>query len=228
MVKGFRLAVTQFHSFAAALECSRKDNLSLVFRSTPLLMTFQFILDIGTVLLMILGAGLLLNGSISLFVWLIFLILALRMYEPIKALGPVYEITQSAEATLDRIEAILSEKPQVHGCSTLPPGLIAINFKNVSFAYNDNIEGDGQVVVAGEETGGGGRPGARGQADRGRAHDPTVIAAAGSVRASAPRTRTGSDRPQRWQAAHQNRRRPAAVLSRTGEPQRRQGRPVRW
>ena len=90
------------------------------------------------------------------------------------------------------------------------------------------VEGDGQVVVAGEETGGGGRPGARGQADRGRAHDPTVIAAAGSVRASAPRTRTGSDRPQRWQAAHQNRRRPAAVLSRTGEPQRRQGRPVRW
>ncbi|WP_181040319.1 ABC transporter ATP-binding protein [Desulfobulbus oralis] len=138
VVKGFRLAVTQFHSFAAALERSRKDNLSLVFRSTPLLMTFQFILDIGIVLLMILGAVLLLNGSISIFVWLTFLILALRMYEPIKALGPVYEITQSAEATLDRIEAILSEKPQVHGCRTLAPGPVDINFKNVSFAYDDN------------------------------------------------------------------------------------------
>jgi ATP-binding cassette subfamily B protein len=136
VITGFGLAGGRFAALAALLERARRENLALVFRALPLMTGFQAILDAGFVALLLLGAHLLVGGATSLFAYLTFLVLALRMYEPVKALGTVYEITQAAEVTLDRLEALLALRPLPAGSAAPPRGREDIAFHDVSFAYD--------------------------------------------------------------------------------------------
>ncbi len=138
VVKGFKQGGERFRSFAAALARFKRDNLALVFSTTPLMLAFQALLDLGFIILLVFGAYLFLGGETSLFAYLTFLVLGLRLYEPIKALGSVYEVTQSAEVTLDRIEALLKEKPLKEGTEVAPRKDVGIDFNKVSFSYDQN------------------------------------------------------------------------------------------
>lgn len=135
VVKGFRLTGRRFASFVALLERYKRENLSLVFRALPFMMGFQAILDAGFVALLLCGAFLFVGGEATLFAYLTFLVLGLRLYEPVKALGTVYEITQSAGVTLDRLEALLARRPLAEGDAAPPRGPEDIVFRNVGFAY---------------------------------------------------------------------------------------------
>lgn len=137
VVKGFRQTGERFRSFAAVLKRFKRDNLALVFNSLPFMLGFQALLDMGFIILMVMGAYLFLGGQADLFAYLTFLVLGLRMYEPIKALGTVFEITQSAEVTVERIEALLRESPLPEGTASAPEGAADITFKDVSFSYGD-------------------------------------------------------------------------------------------
>lgn len=86
-------------------------------------------------LILLAGAFYIACGDISLFVFLTFLILGLRIYEPIKALGAVYEITKSAEITIDRIESLLFAAKVTEGSDNTLPDTFDIAFENVSFSY---------------------------------------------------------------------------------------------
>ncbi len=137
IVKGFRIVGKRFSAFADLLEQFKNENLSLLFRSLPFMIGFQAMLDAGFVILLMFGAYLFIGGEATLFAYLTFLVLGLRIYEPIKALGTVYEITQSAEVTIERLEAFLDEKPHIAGTSSPEKKMEDITFKNVFFGYGD-------------------------------------------------------------------------------------------
>ncbi len=138
VVKGFKLAGERFRAFAELLSRFKRINLSLVFRSMPFMLGFQALLDCGFVVLLLYGAYLFLGGQTSLFAFLAFLVLGLRLYEPIKALGSVYEVSQAAEVTVDRLEALMNEKPLPEGAVAKRPASSAIAFENVSFRYGSD------------------------------------------------------------------------------------------
>lgn len=139
IVKGFRIAGKRFKAFADLLEQFKRENLSLLFRSLPFMLGFQAMLDTGFVIVLFFGAYLFIGGQATLFAYLTFLVLGLRIYEPIKALGTVYEITQSAEVTIERLEEFLAIKPHVAGTLTPEQQMEDILFKNVSFGYSDKL-----------------------------------------------------------------------------------------
>lgn len=138
VVKGFRLVGKRFSAFADMLERYKQANLRLLFRSLPLMLGFQAVLDAGFVILLLTGAYLFIGGEASLFAFLTFLVIGLRIYEPIKALNTVYEITQSAEVTIERLEKLLAESPHTSGEANPALGQEDITFRDVSFAYSEN------------------------------------------------------------------------------------------
>lgn len=135
VVKGFRMIGKRFASFMALLERHKKENLQLVYRFLPLMLGYQAILDGGFVLLLLAGAYLFTTAQTSLFIFLAFLILGLRIYEPLKGLGAVYEITQSAELTIERLEALLAQPVMLTEDAEPPITDVSVHFENVSFAY---------------------------------------------------------------------------------------------
>ncbi len=136
VIKAFKQAGPRFSKFDAALKRFKQDNLRLVIRSVPPLMLFKAVLDFGFVLILAAGAYLFLGGGITLFTLLIFLILGLRIYEPIKAIGSVYEIVRTAEVTMQRLRELLDTRPLPEPTTGTVPTTMEIAFKNVSFAYD--------------------------------------------------------------------------------------------
>lgn len=136
VVKAFKQTGSRFSKFDTALQTFKKDNLTLVIRSVPPLMFFKAVLDFGFVLILAAGAYLFLGGGITLFVLLVFLVLGLRIYEPVKALSSVYEIVRTTEVTLQRLQDLLDTRPLPEPVTGVVPETMEIAFKNVTFAYD--------------------------------------------------------------------------------------------
>lgn len=137
VVKSFRQTGERFEAFASALRGFRRNNLKMVAKALPFMMLFQAVLDLGFVLILLAGTWLFLAGGIPLFVLLLFLVLGLRIYEPIKALIVVYEIVQCAEVTMDRLEELLATEPLPEPEKEIPPVENHIRFENVDFSYGN-------------------------------------------------------------------------------------------
>ena len=83
----------------------------MALEAAPPLLSFKAILDLGFTFILLVGAYLFLGGEITLFTFLIFLILGLRAYEPIKALTISFEIVRVTEVTINRIRQLLDTPP---------------------------------------------------------------------------------------------------------------------
>ena len=135
VVRSFRRTGKRFAQFESALRGFRQDNLALVLRTAPLMMAFHAVLDAGFVLILLYGAYLFLGGETSLFALLTFLILGVRLYEPVKGLGAVYEVMQAAGVTIERLEQLLQTPTLAEPQGDAPPRDASITFDNVTFSY---------------------------------------------------------------------------------------------
>lgn len=135
VIKAFGRTGPGFSTFEAALQKFKHDNLNLVVRSVLPLVLFKAILDLGFVLLLAAGAYLFLGSGITLPVLLIFLVLGLRLYEPVKAISSAYEIIRTTEVTMQRLQALLNTEPLPEPATGIEPGTMDIEFRNVTFSY---------------------------------------------------------------------------------------------
>ena len=135
VVKAFKQTGKQFKTFDAILQKFKQDNLQMALAAVPPLLAFKAVLDLGLTLVLLVGAYYLLGGGLSLSGFLIFLVVSLRMHEPIKALGLVYEILRVTEPPIYKIRELLETPPLPQPESSSLPDSFAVEFKDVTFAY---------------------------------------------------------------------------------------------
>lgn len=136
VVKGFSRTGNLVSGFQDAMDDYNQENLNVALTSAPAFFAFMGILDTGFLLVLLLGCHLLQQDSIPLFSLLIFIILSLRLYEPIKGIPYVYSLVRSAERTLERIREVLESPPLPVPESTGTPENSRIDFENVNFSYD--------------------------------------------------------------------------------------------
>ena len=135
VVKAFKLSGRHFKFFDAVLRQFKKDNLHLALCAVPPLLAFKAILDSGLSLVLLLGTFCLMGGSLSLSSFLIFLVVALRIYEPIKILALSYEILRVTEPPIYKIKELLATPPLPLSENSKFPQSFEVEFNDVSFGY---------------------------------------------------------------------------------------------
>ena len=136
VVRAFKQTGKRFARFDETLKKFKRDNLAL--KAAPPLLSFKAILDLGFTFILLAGAYLFLGGEITLFTFLIFLILGLRAYEPIKALTFGFEIVRITEVTIDRIRQLLDTSPLPQPVDGPVPETFDTEFRNVTFRYDES------------------------------------------------------------------------------------------
>ena len=137
LIKAFNLGGTKFDRLQKAFHRLKVQSIKLEAGSGPTVLLSSFVLNGGFTLIMLLGFTLLVADEIALPVYIMFLILGSRIYEPLlHALIFMAELNYY-KLGVDRVEALRRTKP-------LPEGGIdekitghGIEFKDVSFSYHD-------------------------------------------------------------------------------------------
>lgn len=122
---------------------------SKINRIVPRLVLYEFlagscisvaynIMRLGIGFVTIYGAKMLINGEISSFVYLAFLLMSVRIYEPLSQAAETLGALINSLVAARRIGEILDYK-EVDGVKEISPVSYDIEFKNVSFGYEDDI-----------------------------------------------------------------------------------------
>ena len=137
VVKAFKQSTKQFLKFDDTLKDFKKANLNTVLSVVPFRALFNISLDIGFTLILLSGAYYFAVGSLSVPIFLIFLIIGIRLYAPIKGLAFSLELFRVTEVTMDRVMRVLSTKPLPQPVNGRVPDNFSIEFNDVSFKYED-------------------------------------------------------------------------------------------
>lgn len=93
------------------------------------------IMRIGLGLVIVTGSTLLISGEISLFTFLLFLLVAVRIYEPLTKACESLGVMISSLVSAGRIRNLM-DYPEQQGDAALQPESFDISFDHISFAYN--------------------------------------------------------------------------------------------
>jgi ATP-binding cassette subfamily B protein len=127
VLKAFKQTGKQFRKFNKTLKKFRDLNIGVTLKvELPLTLT-KVAIDLGFCLILLFAAFFLLRGAITLTVFLIFLIMGLRIYEPIKLLIPSSAFLNLAEPAIHKIKDILDTKPPPQPENGQAPNAFDIN-----------------------------------------------------------------------------------------------------
>jgi ATP-binding cassette subfamily B protein len=136
VLKAFKQTGKQSKKINEILKKFRDLNIHVTMKA-ELPMTFtQVVIDLGFCLILLFAAFFLLSGTTTLTVFLIFLIMGLRIYEPIKLLLPSSAFLNMAEPAIHKIKDILDTKPLPQPENGQVPKAFDIKFKDVTFSYD--------------------------------------------------------------------------------------------
>jgi ATP-binding cassette subfamily B multidrug efflux pump len=116
----------------------RDANIDSIFYYAVFYPVIELIETFGIALIVWYGGGQVIQGTLSLGALVAFFQYAQRFYEPISDLSEKYNILQAAMAASERVFKLLDTPVRIQdqGKRELP-GIESIEFRNVSFAYND-------------------------------------------------------------------------------------------
>ncbi len=97
------------------------------------------LLKLGLPSVMLYGAYLLSYGTINVFDYLAFMVIAARIYNPIMEVMNNLALLLYLNVRIDRMKE-MAQMPKQEGIETFKPQHYHIEFKNVGFSYQDNIE----------------------------------------------------------------------------------------
>lgn len=118
----------------AKMDAAEKAQVSSEMVSASLLTTGQMILRLGLATVIVVGSSLILNGQISLFTYILYLIAASRLYDPLSgAMANMAELF-SVGLQVDRLKEI-QEYPLQSGQTDYHTDGYDVTFDNVKFSY---------------------------------------------------------------------------------------------
>jgi len=137
VIKAFGQIGSRFKKFEAAMADYKKTNVDLVVKLVPPDVAFSAILGLGLGIILLVGSYLFLGGELSLEIFLLFLVLGLQIYVPIQNLFVYMAMMRVMDASMERVIEVLNRKPLPEPDNNPELNRFDIEFKNVSFKYED-------------------------------------------------------------------------------------------
>jgi ATP-binding cassette subfamily B protein len=136
LIKAFNLTGTKFDRMEKTFRRFKSMSIKLEAGAGPTVILSNFVLQSGITLIIIAGMTFLAAGDLSLPVYVMFLVLGVRVYEPLfQALIFLGELNYFG-ISVERIED-LRKTPILEGKGAKRPKSHDINFKDVTFRYHD-------------------------------------------------------------------------------------------
>jgi ATP-binding cassette, subfamily B, bacterial IrtB/YbtQ len=137
LIKAFNLGGVRFDRLEKAFRRLKQDSIRLEAGAGPTMILASFVLQGGFPLIILLGFTLLVAGEVSLPVYIMFLILGSRVYEPlVHALIFMGELNYF-RLGVQRIENLRKSLPLPEGDGSTLMETYDIEFENVGFSYHD-------------------------------------------------------------------------------------------
>ena len=138
-IKAFNMVGHKFATLDRAFDQLRKTSIRAEALPGPFVMIAGIVLEIFFLLMVGVAIIYFQDGSLSIPVFIAFLIIGYRMYEPIKVTMVDYLMIRYMNLSLIRVIDILEAKPQSSG-KNLVPGKYDVSFENVAFSYVDDVQ----------------------------------------------------------------------------------------
>lgn len=137
LIKAFSLGGVRFDRLEKAFRQFKRESIRLEAGSGPTVILASFVLHGGFTLIILLGFTLMTAGEVALPVYVLFLILGSRVYEPL-----VHALTFMAETSyyrlgVERIDQLRRSAPLSEGDKALVMEQHDIEFRDVDFSYRD-------------------------------------------------------------------------------------------
>lgn len=136
-IKAYSLGGQQFTRIQTAFDRLRKESIRIEGVLGPVVMVAISLLRMGLPILVFIGSYLLAQRSLTESVFLVFIVVASRIYDPFTTLMINYTEMRYALISGERIMDIRNQ-PEVQGSETLNEDY-TIHFKEVDFAYHDEL-----------------------------------------------------------------------------------------
>ena len=139
VIKSYGIEPQTNHNFTDLSNGSRDKNIDLVKVQAFFFPLMILLIGISNIIVIYIGGRQIISGQIENIDVLVEFILYVNMLTwPVASIGWVTSLVQQAEASQERINEFLSEKPEITNPKTEPDTIKgSIEFENVSFTYDD-------------------------------------------------------------------------------------------
>lgn len=137
LIKAHNQTGQRFSKLLDAMARLRDDSIRVEVMTSPVVMLFSIVLELGFVLLLLVGSYLLEGGDLDAGVFLIFLVVSMKFYQPLRAAGASLTQMRFMAGAGDRIRQILDEAPLSEPDQPKRPMLFHIEFSDVRFCYKE-------------------------------------------------------------------------------------------
>lgn len=115
----------------------RDESIRVEAMTSPVVMLFSIVLELGFILLLLVGCYLLEGGRIDAPMLLIFLVISMKFYQPLRA-GASLTQMRYMDSAGERIQSIFAEKPLPEPEQPQRPESYDIQFDHVRFGHGEN------------------------------------------------------------------------------------------
>lgn len=139
-IKAFNLTGSKFKRLDDNLKTLRDASIRLEAGIGPLVVSYQVMLELSFTVVLLLGTYFLLDGTLTVAIFLIFLVVGYAVYRPMQAFSAFLAEMRYMSVAAERILAVFGEKPLSEPATNKAPQEFDIEFKNVTFRYgNENV-----------------------------------------------------------------------------------------
>ncbi|PAF47086.1 hypothetical protein BKH46_05045 [Helicobacter sp. 12S02634-8] len=135
VIKAYGLVGAKFSRLLESFEALRRSSLRLEILSAPLVMTSLAFVGAGLGIMIFMGRYLMLEGALDIFTFIAFLMIGTKAFVPFSTSAIAYAESKYFQKAGHQILELKSQPPQ--SGAELPPKDYHIEFKNVSFSYQN-------------------------------------------------------------------------------------------
>jgi len=137
LMKAHNQTGQRFRRLEQAMARLRDDSIRVEAMTSPVVMLFSIVLELGFILLLMVGCYLLEDGVIDVSVLLIFLVVSMKFYQPLRVAGASLIQIRYMTSAGERIREIFDEEPLEEPAQPQLPQSFGIEFDHVSFSHGD-------------------------------------------------------------------------------------------
>jgi len=135
VLKAFSLTGTKFIRLEKAFKKLRDDSIKLEAGAGGPVLSYLVILEMGFIVLLLLGVYLLFGGQLTIPVLIMFLVIGYRFYDPLQHVGMFATEMRYMNISAERITEVMKTKPLSEPEKDIKPNNFNIQFKDVTFKY---------------------------------------------------------------------------------------------
>ncbi len=110
-IKAFNMTGSKFKRLDNSLKTLRDQSIRLEAVGAPLVLSYQVMLELSFTVVLLLGAYLLLDGTLTVAIFLVFLVVGYALYRPMQALSLFLAEMRFMNLAAERILAVFEDKP---------------------------------------------------------------------------------------------------------------------